>query len=179
MMLKAVRSFFIAIDINDEILINRIRGFQSELIVKGFAEIQPIKRLHITLIFLGKLSWKTINEIRVKLRGVRMNSFEIVLRGVKYFPSSKLPIRILWVDVKGAELHDLIEKVHAIALNGRTKEIPHITIARVRKIVNVEEFKRFIRNYEDYLFGKFHVNCFKLKANIGGRYVDIEEYSLL
>jgi len=179
MMIKAVRSFFIAIDIDDEEIVNRIRSFQRELIDKGFAEIQPNERLHITLNFLGKLQWKTINEMRVKLRKIRMNSFETMLRGVKHFPSAKLPIRILWVGVESVEVHGLMEKVHAVTLDRHAEEIPHVTIARVRKIVDVEGLKRFIRNYEDYFFGKFHVNCFKLKANVGGKYMDIERYSLL
>jgi len=178
-MIKAVRSFFIAIDIDDEEIIGRVRAFQKKLMNQNFAEIQSNERLHITLNFLGKLQWKTINEIRVKLRKIHMNSFDTMLRGVKYFPSAKLPIRILWVSVESVGIRNLMEKVCAATLDRYAEEIPHVTIARVRKIVDVTRLKKFIGNYKNYFFGKFHVNCFSLKANVGGKYVDIERYSLL
>jgi len=177
-LIKAVRSFFFAVDIDDRDLICKIRSFQDELASKGFAEVQLIKDLHITLNFLGKLQWGTINEMRTKLRKIHLNSFDVVLKDVKYFSSAKLPIRILWTGAEGSEIYNLMKRICDIISSGSVEEIPHVTVARVRKISNFEGLKKFIEQYKNYFFGSFHVNCFKLKANVGGKYVDVERYSL-
>ena len=69
--MKKARSFFIAIDLDDEKVVSRIRSFQKELSNKDFAEIQLAKDLHITLNFLGKLRWGEVNRIKDKLRRER------------------------------------------------------------------------------------------------------------
>lgn len=176
--MKVARSFFIAVDLDDEKVVSRIRSFQKKLSNEGIAEIQLTKEFHITLNFLGKLQWGEVYRIKNKLRNIDMVSFQVLLRGVKYFPSAKLLVRILWIDVKGSKIYALMEKVRSITLNPCVEELPHITIARVRKINNIGKLMRFIKNHENYFFGKFHVRCFKLKANVNGRYIDVEKYFL-
>jgi len=111
------RSFFIAVDLDDEKVVSRIRSFQKKLSNKGFAEIQLAKEFHITLNFLGKLQWGEVYRIKNELKSISMPSFEVLLRGVKYFPSAKLPVRILWIDIKGSKIYALMEKVRSIILN--------------------------------------------------------------
>jgi len=176
--MKKARSFFIAIDLDDEKVVSRIRSFQKELSNKDFAEIQLAKDLHITLNFLGKLRWGEVNRIKDKLRSINMPSFEILLRSVKYFPSAKLPVRILWVGIKGLKIYALMEKVRSITLNPYVGDLPHITIARIRKINDIDKLMEFTKNRENYFFGEFHVHCFKLKANVNGKYIDVEKYFL-
>ncbi len=182
-MIRSARSFFVAIDISDKEVINQITGFQKELLKERVAEIQLIDDYHITLSFLGKLKWKDVNRIKADLERIRMKSFYVTLQGVEYFPSEKLPIRILWVNVESSKLYSLMEEINKIILGHCEENIPHITVARIRRIFSFEGLKTIIEKYKDYYFGKLHVRSFKLKANLGRsrvdrKYVDIQEYSL-
>jgi len=183
-MIKSARSFFIAVDICDREIIDQITKFQVELVKERFAEIQLMKDYHITLNFLGKLKWKDVDKIRSDLERIRIGSFYVTLQGVKYFPSEKLPIRVLWINVESSKLYSLVEEICKITSECYEENIPHVTIARVRKIFDFENLKEFIEKFKDYYFGRFRVRSFKLKANLGRsrvdrKYVDIQEYSLL
>lgn len=183
-MIRSARSFFIDIDVHDEKIISEITRFQRVLLREKFAEIQLVDNYHITLSFLGKLQWKDVNRIKVDLEKIRMDSFYVTLRGVRYFPSEKFPIRILWINVESSKLYSLVEEICKMTLGYHEENVPHITVARIRKIFNLEGLMTNVKKYQDYYFGNFHVRSFRLKANLGRlkfdkKYVDIKEYFLL
>jgi 2'-5' RNA ligase len=97
------------------------------------------ENLHITLKFLGETDKKTAIEDKMKEIAEEFSSFNVSLRKIGAFPSSKRA-KILWVGVEEG-MEELIELFSTIENKlsplGFEKEVrkftPHITFARVKK----------------------------------------------
>ncbi|MBM3556752.1 MAG: RNA 2',3'-cyclic phosphodiesterase [Alphaproteobacteria bacterium] len=96
----------------------------------------PEENYHLTLRFIGEVDNATFDDIAQSLGSIEAPAFELILKGVGHFGSSRQP-RVLWVGVEPvpALLH-LREKVESMLVRlglepeGR-KYTPHITLARL------------------------------------------------
>lgn len=126
--------------------------------------------MHLTLKFIGETGPKDAEEIKKKLQAVKFGKFRCGLRGVGVFPSEDY-VRVVWAGAEsGGALEDLAQKVMG-ALRGFGKDerfTAHLTIARVKKKVDMKSFLELHKN-ED--FGSFEVAAFELiESRLGGQH---------
>lgn len=169
---------FVAVEITDEIIIQRITELQSRLDIKA-KKVEP-HNLHFTLQFLGEVPNEFVKEISTALKKIEFSSFSVNIRGVGVFPKSKP--RVVWVGVDqygGKELSKLAEKVeHVLKPLGFSNDKlfkPHVTILRVKNKITIDKL-----NME---FGVQRISSIKLKQSVltkdGPIYTDIEEIDAL
>jgi len=177
---KNEKRLFVAVDLPENI---------KEEIAKAGAKlpkdgIRPVAKenLHITLKFIGEVGTEKIEEIKAKLRTIKMKGFDCELKGVGVFPNENY-IRVVWIAIESEELPHLAQAVET-ALKGIGKKedrefSPHLTIARVSKKIDLRDFLEKNKNRE---FGKFTVCDFALFESTltpnGPIYKKIENYEL-
>jgi len=163
---------FIAIDIDDETILNRIVEISREIKKTGaiVKTVEP-QNIHITIRFLGEIDEGDLQVITSVLDNKLDNfrKFEIELKGVGAFPSIGSP-RVIWVGVgEGAtELKSLanmiIRELRSVGTHRETRPFsPHVTIARVKRYNS--SLKRLIEKYKDEYFGKIRVEEVRVKKS--------------
>ncbi|HIH22360.1 TPA: RNA 2',3'-cyclic phosphodiesterase [Candidatus Micrarchaeota archaeon] len=178
---------FIAIEVpNDNI--RRIAPVKKELgEIDG--EIKPVEdeNLHITLKFLGEANYDDLEKIETALHKVaeKIKRFKVRLNGIGVFPNESY-IRVVWIGCDGIETEgsdskskgneDAKDTLKALADNinmemgevGFPKEenTPHVTIARIRRKIDLSNF---LTKYKNAEFGEFEVSRIFLKQSILGR----------
>jgi len=177
---------FIAVDVKDENVINKIIKVQQSLPNSSLKLVER-ENMHFTLRFLGEIEPSLVEVIRSALKPIRFEKFVLHLKGVGAFPNSHKP-RVIWIGVEeGREnLMNLYSLVNATLKSMRIKLedeefTPHLTIARV-KYPN-KELPRVLDELRDKEFGNITVSAFQFKQSIltpkGPIYKDIEVYPAL
>ncbi|MEM4884354.1 MAG: RNA 2',3'-cyclic phosphodiesterase, partial [Saccharolobus sp.] len=142
-------------------------------------DIKPVEDtdIHLTIRFLGHISTSTVEIMKNILQniGQTMSKFEIEIQGLGAFPSISKP-RVIWVGLgKGSEyLHDIRRIIDNEIRRRNLRDVfedqhefsPHITLARVRSLKNINLFYELYRQYNDYKFGLSTVTKIKLKQSI-------------
>ncbi|MHA1490892.1 MAG: RNA 2',3'-cyclic phosphodiesterase [Promethearchaeota archaeon] len=176
-----IRSF-IALELNDEETIEKIKSF-SERLKKNQAKIKIVEpqNLHLTLKFLGKIHESLAPEIykilkeEINEKLLQGKTFEYRLKGVGQFNK----FSVIWVRLRGnlqflQDIKDSIENLLKEKLNiekdKRTEFKAHLTIGRLRKNrINYETFntlKKIISENKNLEFGKFDISEIKLKKSV-------------
>lgn len=169
---------FIAVEIENNLTLSEV------LKIKHYIEnlnldIKPVEdeNIHLTIKFLGNLSLITVESIKniLNLASHLVNKFEIEIRGLGAFPSLAKP-RVIWVGIsKGTEhLYNLRKIIDTEVRRIGLREVfedqhefsPHITLARVRSLKNINTLHELFKQYNDYLFGSSYVTKIKLKQSI-------------
>lgn len=162
-----VMRLFIAVEVNDEKVLNSIRELQRTINVN--AKPVNVELLHFTLLFLGEVNQTLTSKISDALGSIKFSPFFIEFVGVGAFPNPNSP-RVIWVGTDnngGAKLRELAETVEKtlkpLGFHSDKRFKPHITIFRVKnKIKNVgDELKK----YEKKEFGQQKVSKVKLKKS--------------
>jgi 2'-5' RNA ligase len=92
--------------------------------------------LHLNLRFIGEVDGGQFQDIRDSLSDVRVDPFDLTLKGTGFFPPKQLP-HTLWAGVEKNEsltiLHSRVEAVLARIGFPRDsrKYAPHVTVARL------------------------------------------------
>ena len=170
-----IRSF-IAIEI-PEAFKYKLKSAMNELDVPG---VKPVfyRNLHLSLKFLGDITPDKLEQVKYKLSKISFRSFRIKLKKLGVFPSPDY-IRVVWVGAESKQFLELSKKIND-SLNDLfpLEEItPHITIARVKKKINLE---KFLKKYSSIDLGSFKVDSFKIMQSIlkkeGPEYIPIETF---
>ncbi|MFC1698136.1 RNA 2',3'-cyclic phosphodiesterase [Nanoarchaeota archaeon] len=120
------------------------------------------------------------------LKNVEFPKFTLTLDTIGVFPSPSR-INVVWIDVKEKQMvNELQKSIDDYMLNlgfeNETKFYPHITVARVKFLINKREFKDKIDNIKIQPL-KFEINSFKLyKSTLtqeGPIYEVVEEFKLI
>lgn len=162
---------FIAIEIPNEIK-EKIIQLQEEIRAKFKKEIKMVEpeNLHFTLRFFPEIDENTTEKIKVTIKGLEFEDFEMKCRGIGVFPNENY-IRVIWV---GGDSDGKLEKVEKtlserLASIGLKKEkgekfVSHLTIGRVRQKI---DFKGFLDKYREQDFGSFTISkeMIKLKRS--------------
>lgn len=149
---------FIAIDVSDEA--RRAVGTFTSALKKEKARVSWVKpgNVHITLKFLGEIDEEKIPEINNAIRvcAKEQKPFEIEIKGSGGFPNLHRP-RVIWVGLtEGAEeLKRLAGAVdNELYKLGFQKEKrafkPHLTVGRVKAVVDNESFIEKMQSTEFY-----------------------------
>ena len=165
---------FIAIELPIEIK-NQIESYIAELINLA-PKLKWVKKegLHITIKFLGNQSTQKIeNMINVLLPlGQTCQPFKISIKNIGAFPNQRKP-RVIWLGIE-AEPRELFFQTHAWIQDklehiGFEKEqrkfSPHLTLARIKFPVDLNELWKFI-DANPFPIQKFNVNEIVLMRSI-------------
>ncbi|MEM1644247.1 MAG: RNA 2',3'-cyclic phosphodiesterase [Ignisphaera sp.] len=169
---------FVAIEIENQRTLTEVLKVKHSLEDLDL-DIKPVEDtdIHLTIRFLGHISTSTVEIMKNILQniGQTMSKFEIEIQGLGAFPSISKP-RVIWVGLgKGSEyLHDIRRIIDNEIRRRNLRDVfedqhefsPHITLARVRSLKNINLFYELYRQYNDYKFGLSTVTKIKLKQSI-------------
>jgi len=168
---EKVRSF-VAVDVTDSVILQRIVGCQTELTRTG-ADLRLVEpeNIHATLRFLGEVPLPLLDQVKNELAQIAFQSFPIELRGVGAFPNPRRP-NVVWVGITrgGEELQRVFSQLEP-RLRGlgfpadRKGFSPHITISRVKSGRNREALYSSILDMSDREFGSMTVESIRLKKS--------------
>ena len=101
---------FIAIEVNDQDVLNSIHKIQTELNIK--AKPVELHNMHFTVQFLGEVSEEMIGKISDALNSIEFSAFSMSFMGVGVFPKPSFP-RVIWIGTKDGinELEKLAEMI--------------------------------------------------------------------
>jgi len=146
-MSEALKRTFIAVNIPAETKEKIFKTLSSELPEKGCKKVER-ENLHITMVFLGYLDEKKINEIENAMEKISVEKFEAELKGVNHFNG-----RVIWLGVTegSLELSELSRQLGELTGIKEDKFHAHLTLARnkslgraeVKKIVDEMNAKGF------------------------------------
>jgi len=169
---------FIAIMINEEVTAY-LKELQKKFLGLGYFNF--VNGFHLTLKFLGDVDDDKIEKIDELLKKVRHRKFKLCLNSLGVFPSPR-NARVLYVGVSG-NIGDLWNKIEMKLKNefGSREEFKeHITLARVKNIIDKEKFSHSLKYDVEKLC--FEVENFKLiKSELksdGPVYTDLKQYKL-
>jgi 2'-5' RNA ligase len=145
------------------------------------------EQLHMTLRFLGDTPHDKLDDMRARLRQVRMPGFELALRGPGVFPSGRKPARVLWLGLDPSQPLQALK--HAIdGVLGPDPESakrgfsPHLTLARFPTRPR-GDLDRFLAEHAGFDGGRFLVDRFHLYRSTlhpqGAHHEIVESYLLL
>ena len=172
---------FIAVEISDEKILNKIQTFQKNLEIN--AKPTKINQIHFTLQFLGEIDDEKCEKVKDLLRTITFSQFNLSLKEVGGFPNLKNP-RIIWIgtDKKGAEklikiTNEIEMKLTSLGFEKNKKFKPHLTIFRVKH--KIDDISLQMKEYETIEFGTQIITKIKLKRSIlspkGPEYSDLLE----
>jgi len=191
---ERIRSF-IAIEIEEQGVLAKIIRIKNSISDLGL-DVKPVEdeNIHITIRFLGEITLTTLNEIKNILNNVTkiVKPFTIGIKGVGAFPNALRP-RVIWVGItEGFDnlvvirkyIDSEITRLKLIDVHRDEHEFsPHITIARVKSLRNINKFIEFYQSYKDFEFGVSPVSKIKLKQSTltprGPIYKDIHVVNLM
>jgi 2'-5' RNA ligase len=162
---------FTAIDLPAEML-EKLRAFLARLRPLAKFRWTAAEDLHITTKFIGEWPEARIDEMKTALSGVTSPApIDISVRGLGWFPDLHRP-RVFWAGVQGAEplaalAHATEQAVAKLGVPIETRAYsPHLTLARVRDQVQLEELLAWAGDPD---FGGFQASSFFLYVSQGGR----------
>ena len=175
---------FSAIEIENKELRKEL-SYVRDTINLGFNTVSQHK-MHITLEFFEDLNPEQIEKYKQKLQATQIGSFHTTVKGIGSFPSED-HIRVIWAGIKEEKqirkLYKIISQ-HELPSSNKHKFKPHITLLRINKPSKEQQklLKNNIREFNDYQFGKLHVNKIKLyETQItpkGSKYKTLETFKL-
>ncbi len=170
-MSEQIRSF-IAFDLENEQVLNRLLAVQKLLIETG-ADLRLVapQNIHVTIRFLGEISPSMVDKVYEKMKNVKFSPFTIQLRGLGVFPNINYP-RVVWAGMTTGEeqLKSIFSQLEPqIRILGFEPDVhgfsPHLTIARVRSSANKQHLAELLNKKADYDFGIIKAECLKLKRS--------------
>ena len=181
---KKLTRCFICLEISRE-AIDEIEEIQKLLKKKNFfyGKFTEPETLHLTLKFLGEISEEKIEEVKSKLGEITFKDFEVHLGEIGTFINRFNAI--LWIKLNGKGLWELQKqidnKMNELGFELEERFMSHITLARMKKIINRPEFLDYVKNVKTKPV-KFKISEFILKRSElkpeGPVYSDIEKYSV-
>jgi len=157
---------FIAIEVNDQDVLNSIHKIQTKLNIK--AKPVELHNMHFTVQFLGEVSEEMIRKISGTLSSIEFSAFPISFASIGVFPKPNSP-RVIWIGTNDGvnELEKLAEtirtKLSHLGFSPDKKFKPHVTIFRIKN--KIEGISGRLEKFSSYYFGKQIVSEIKLKKS--------------
>jgi 2'-5' RNA ligase len=170
---EEIHRSFIAFDIEDPSILERIRTVQEELAAtKADLKLVEPQNIHVTVRFLGEIPRRKVEQVCGEMKRIAFPLFNIRLRGVGAFPNARRP-RVVWIGISegSRELSDIFSQLEP-CLNklGFQREDrgfnPHLTIARVRSGRNAEQLAKRLLDLANHDFGGFEAKVLRLKRSV-------------
>jgi 2'-5' RNA ligase len=147
----------------------------------------PPENLHLTLLFLGEVPERRLEDIDLAFRQLRAPGFELALAGVGLFGGAKP--RVVYVGAaENPALRRLQAKVETAARGAgfdlpARRFAPHVTLARLpERLAGRERLEAFVAARGGYAAPRFAVEDFRLfrshLAAGGAAYEELARYPL-
>ncbi len=139
-----------------------------------------IQNLHLTLKFLGGISFEKVEEIKLRLRKIKFPKFEAEIKEIGFFDNKNQGV--IWLSLTNC---DALQKEIDRTLDGLYEKerrfMSHLTIARVKKIKDKKKFLDLLKKIEIpklfFIVDRFYLTKSDLKKE-GPEYTDLEKYNL-
>lgn len=164
-------------------LSNELSILQSNIL--GVRWIDP-ENLHLTLSFIGDVSFDQLPVIKDTLEQVEFSSFDLDIKGTGYFGTKKTP-KVLWVGIpENKELQKLqrlvVDKLRQAGFEMKSRKyIPHITVARISKC-SYRQIAPIIQNFSLFSTDSFTAGQFNLYSSdltpSGAKYSVVASFKL-
>ena len=172
---------FIAVEISELEILNKIQTFQNELKIN--AKPTRIDQIHFTLQFLGEIEEDKCEQVKDVLKKIEFSQFELSLQCVGVFPNLRNP-RVIWIgcDKIGAEKLSSIAKeiesnLAALGFEKDKKFKPHLTVFRIKN--KIGDISPKMNDVDETEFGAQVISKIKLKKSVlspkGPEYSDLLE----
>ncbi len=188
MVTQSIRCF-VAIELPDKVqhLLTGVQGSLREEIVG--ASWTRKGNFHLTLKFIGEVEDEKIAQIDSVLQRTLLSykPFLIEVGGIGVFPSLDRP-RVLWIGLKDgkADVSRLAGAINRgfvkIGIRNESRFHPHLTLARLRRPVNLESKIEFFKKFDKVIGTELTVNQIALiKSELqrsGAVYTSLKHYKL-
>jgi 2'-5' RNA ligase len=175
-----IMRLFVAVPVPEDIR-KKVALLGNEINQDG-VNIVKSENMHLTIKFIGEIDDSRADGIKKALQTVKHKKFECRVCGVGVFPN-KSYIRVVWA---GVESNNELEKFavlvkEKLTAHGKDEDrfSAHLTIARVKKKMNIDEF---LNKHEKHEFGHFMATKFELVQSFlglsGPRYVTLASFNL-
>lgn len=168
--METIRAF-VAVDIQDQRVLEAVKRIQEELSRYVRAKFVELENFHFTLKFLGEVSEEAVDEVYSAMKELDFKPFELELRGVGCFPNVRR-INVIWVGTRegGDKLtslaNELEKKLRRLGFEPERRPFtPHATIARVKYVQNREGLASAIEKMKDLEIGRVTVDSVRLKRS--------------
>lgn len=183
---------FIAVELQENIVdvVNKFLLNTMQEVKNNKVSWVKKENLHITIKFLGEIKENQVEIVEKILSEISKNikSFEVEIKGIGVFPNLNFP-RILWIGIKDVtksllSLSSLVEeKLSKFGFLKENKEFTaHLTIGRVKKLIDPTEIKAYIEKYKNIDFGKNRIVNITFFQSVlhpqGPEYKVIKKFSL-
>ena len=156
---------FIAIDMPTAV------AEELEKVQKQLSQISGLKakfvekeNFHLTLKFLGEISDVKVNQLKEKLKAVKLKPFKATLGKLGVFPSQQF-IRVIWVSLVPEEkFKELSTQISSLLGSKDERFEAHVTLARVKMVEDKAELQNKLQEVKFEKKG-FEVQNFKLKQS--------------
>ncbi|MBW2988507.1 RNA 2',3'-cyclic phosphodiesterase [Candidatus Woesearchaeota archaeon] len=173
---------FVAVELPESVLseAERISSIIASQDIK--ANFVRKEAMHITMLFLGEVPEREVQEIKEQLSRVKHKEFAGVLTRVGVFPSWSF-IRVVWLGVEGSGFKELHEKIaKALSQPPMKAFTSHITLARVKHIADKPKFVKKLQSISveniEFKVTKFQLMSSVLKPD-GPEYTTLAEFKLV
>ncbi len=147
----------------------------------------PPESLHLTLIFLGEIGERLLEDVDSAFRAVAAPGFELAIAGVDLFGGARPRVAYAGVAANPALAHlqakvETAARSAGVSLPGR-RYVPHVTLARLpERFAERARLERAIANRGAYAAPRFDVGDFRLfRSHPGGEgpvYEELARYPL-
>jgi 2'-5' RNA ligase len=159
---------FIAVEIHDEKVLNTITKIQSDFRIKA----TPVNKqnMHFTLLFLGEIDDKTVENVKKELSSISFRPIEVKFTHIGAFPNPRSP-RVIWIGVDKVASEQLIDlavqvekKLELLGFKSDKPFKPHLTIFRIKN--KADDISQTLEKFKAVDLGKEVITELKLKQSI-------------
>ncbi|MBN1597943.1 MAG: RNA 2',3'-cyclic phosphodiesterase [Bacteroidales bacterium] len=142
---------FIGIKMNHQDIFKKYQQELQIILPESKINWTSEENFHITLKFLGDVKSYFVNSIKMVLEHITGNcpAFELISDRIGYFGKDSSP-KVIWYGFKENQMISSLQNHIASSLERLGFDIeekrfyPHITLARIKYLKELEEFKEFI-----------------------------------
>ncbi|MGE0009211.1 MAG: RNA 2',3'-cyclic phosphodiesterase [Candidatus Babeliales bacterium] len=159
---------FVALEFPEQVK-DILVAIQRKILDLGCGDLRLVLRdqLHLTLHFFGEVPENKVSALRLALDAIKFSPFTVRLGQLGILPQNK-DLRIVYIDLLGQELLELVAHIQSIAKEYAVVEdrafLSHITIARVKFIKDQIKFLERLERI-DIPSCTFKINSFVLKES--------------
>jgi 2'-5' RNA ligase len=159
---------FIAAEIYNEEVLNAITKVQSDFKIKA----SPVNKqnMHFTLLFLGEVDEKTVENIKKELSMISFKPIEVKFTHIGAFPNPRFP-RVIWIGVDKVASEQLIDlasqvekKLGPLGFKSDKPFKPHLTIFRIKN--KSDDISQTLEKFKTVDLGKEVITELKLKQSV-------------
>jgi 2'-5' RNA ligase len=185
-----MKRVFLAISFKDNSFLTQyINDIKANLLAENIKWAEA-DNIHLTLKFFGPTSDLSLEQIKSSLDKAlkSQKSFTISFNKLGVFGSRYQP-RVLWMGMgQGDKLQSLEQEISQVLAEidisgNRQNFVPHLTIARIKKLNSKKYFQSVVQRYKDFDSGEIAIESIFLYQSIlhkeGPEYRVLQEYRLL